>query len=129
MNAQTARQKATRAAAMRRAKEKAARRAADAKLTAEAKEATRTELPRHIRKVRDLIAAAVKQGEFITEYTLDGEANSTAGTLINGLQKHFAAYGYSTSISRDSGTADMGDSAAPCIVPYSNITLHIRWNT
>jgi hypothetical protein len=129
MRAQTAKHLSVRSAASiarKRADERAVEAAA---ARARARDALRVDVPRFMKRVHRQVLAASRLGKRTTGFDLDCENYPNAYAVTEAMKTRLLRLGYHVDITTESGTSDMGDSAAPCIIHYQRVHLEVSWRS
>jgi len=78
-------------------------------------------MPRRLREIKAAIRKAAGGGDNNT--TCSFQASGIDFQIETRLQQE----GYTTKVTFENGVANMGDSAAPCMVEYNNVLFEISW--
>jgi hypothetical protein len=127
MRAQAARSLASRSATELARKRATEQKKENARLADRTRKTLKVDLPRHMKKVLAQILSASREGEHSTDYVFSTEDDPIGASLASEMRKRLLALGYDVSQSHEEGYEDMGDSAAPCRIHFSRITLDISW--
>jgi hypothetical protein len=93
-----------------------------AKLKATRERLAKTEVPFALKEVEKKIKTSPDRS---TEWSFP--AKPEWQTTLENFVKELEANGYKCRVDHDSGSADMGDFNAPCVVYYDNYIVTITW--